>query len=215
MTRRIELTVVLAAVALVLGAALAIAGGSSRKVQLRRDESKLRPLASPDYVAGLGQHRFQVGTVALKKWLAGPTPPILVDVRGKAAFEAGHIAGALLRPAAKLLSGEVTLQATGRQVVIYCQDGRLTPYLLHPLRSQGLDVYQLAGGYAAWASPDAAKAAERQAAGQKTTGHAPAMPAPPPTETPPAGLAAPPPPMAPPAGGPAPAAGGAPVKEGC
>jgi hypothetical protein len=47
--------------------------------------------------------------------------------------------GALLRFTGPLLSGKVKLKAKGRQVVIYDQDGHLTPYLLHPIRARGID----------------------------------------------------------------------------
>lgn len=201
---RWNLTLVLAVTVMVLGAALAIAGSSSNRL-VRKPKAKRAGLASANYVEGLQKHRFRITVQTLRGWLTGPTPPLVVDVRHAAPHKVGHITGALLRPAGDLLSGKAKLEAKGRQVVIYDQDGRLTPYLIHPIRSRGVDAYLLAGGYAAWMSPSASRQAARRAAGKGKHGHsqpaskptapmAPTVPA-----TPPPAAAAPPmaaPPMA-------------------
>ena len=165
-----NLTLVLAAFVMVIGAALAIAGSSSDRL-VRKSKVKRQGLASANYVDGVQKHRFRITAQTLRKWLSGPTPPIVVDVRHAAPHKVGHIVGALLRPAGPLLSGKVKLKVKGRQVVIYDQDGRLAPYLIHPIRARGIDAYLLAGGYAAWMSPSASRqAARRRAAAKKGKG---------------------------------------------
>ncbi len=211
---RWNLTLVLAAFVMVIGAALAIAGSSSDRL-VRKPKVKRKGLASANFVDGLQKHRFRITAQTLRKWLSGPTPPLVVDVRHSAPHKAGHIVGALLRTAPSLLSGKVKLKAKGRQVVIYDQDGRLTPYLIHPIRSRGVDAYLLAGGYAAWMSPSAGRQAARRNAGLKKgkgSHRQPPKPAPRPVAPPPS--AAPPPMGAPPASsGSAPDA--PPADEGC
>ncbi len=227
---RWNLTLVLAVFVMVIGAALAIAGSSSDRL-VRKPKVKRQGLASANYVDGVAKHRFRITAQTLRKWLAGPTPPIVVDVRHAAPHKVGHIVGALLRSAGPLLSGKVKLQAKGRQVVIYDQDGRLTPYLIHPIRAQGIDAYILAGGYAAWMSPSASRQAARRLArvkgkgGHGKPGAKPAaMTTPTPTPTPkltpataaPPPAAAPPPMGAPPSGAAAGSADDAPpADEGC
>ena len=213
---RWNLILILAVTAVVLGATLAIAGSSSdRLVRKKRVKGPAR-LASDNFVSGLQKHRFLVTTTTLRQWLAGPTPPLVVDLRHAASYQVGHIAGALHRQAAALLSGRIQLKPKGRQVVIYDQDGRLAPYLIHPFRARGIDAYILAGGYAAWMAPSARRQTARRAAGAtKKHGQPSPVPSTPPAATPPP-VAAPPPMSAPPKGG---TSGGAPdappADEGC
>jgi rhodanese-related sulfurtransferase len=200
-TRRI--LIVLAGVGLVTGATLAIAG--ARNDRLRRPPpARTRPLVHPSSVDGLFQHRFSVTVSTLKTWQGGPTAPLVVDVRDRAAYDAGHLSGALLRPARELLAGRVRIDAGSRQVVLYDQDGRLCPYLVLPLRGAGLDVYLLSGGYAAWVNSTlkpgrAAPVATPASTPEPASGPTPA--------------AAPPPPTAPPVG--SSGAPAAPAHEGC
>ncbi len=213
---RWNLSLVLATCAVVAGATLAIAGSSSRRL-VPKPRAKARGLASANYVKGLQGHRFRVTVQTLRKWLSGPTPPLVVDVRHATSYKVGHVPGAILRPAPDLLSGKVRLQAKGRQVVIYDQSGRLAPYLIHPLRLRGMDAYLLAGGFAAWMAPSASRQAARRAA--RGGGHGRSPSAAPPMASPPKDAAPPPvaapPPMAPP---PASASGSTeapPADEGC
>jgi rhodanese-related sulfurtransferase len=175
---RRRLPLVLATVAVVLGATLAIAGNASKRLQRHVTAPGSVVFATPTYVAGLQTHRFEVTVQTLRAWLSGPTPPVLVDVRDASVYEAGHLPNSLNRPAADLLSGKVGFDAScrGSQVVIYDQDGRLTPMLLHPLRAGGIDAYLLAGGYAAWMSPHAPRPGEphEQDAAPEATGARPA-----------------------------------------
>ncbi|MDY0001797.1 MAG: rhodanese-like domain-containing protein [Polyangia bacterium] len=211
-----KLPLVLATLALVLGATIAIAGsGSDRLERRKRSAAAARPLADPAFVKGLASHRFQVTAHTLRGWLSGPTPPLVVDLRASAPFKAGHVPGAISRPLEALLGGKAPLAARGRQVVLVDQDGRLAPYILHALRSRGVDAYLLAGGYAAWMAPSASRQAERRAAAPGAARPAADAVAPPPPSPPPA-ISAPPPPAAPP-----PRASGAqqedahPAEEGC
>jgi len=209
-----KLTLLGATTAMVLGATLAIAGSSSDRLQRKVKPKGLRPLASNNYIQGLKTHRFQVTLQTLRAWLAGPTPPVLVDVRALAPYRAGHLPRAIHRAAFDLLAGKVRLDVKGRQVVIYDQDGRFAPYLVNALRRSGVDAYTLAGGYAAWMNPHARRPGEKvkPRPTSKAADQQPARPVtPPPASAPP--MAAPPPSAAPPAA--AGASAKPPADEGC
>lgn len=203
-----KMTLVLGTTALVLGATIAIAGSSSERLKRHATKRSKHALASSGYIKGVQSHRFKITVQTLRTWRSGPTPPIVVDIRAPSAYEAGHIANAINRPAADLLSGKAKLGATkGHQVVLYDQDGRFASLLVHPLRRGKIDAYLLAGGYAAWMSPHAPhpgnrheadhppkKAAEPSAASSAAGSSSAAAPAAPVPEE-----AAPPTPAAPPA----------------
>jgi rhodanese-related sulfurtransferase len=209
-----KIPLLLGAAALVLGATLAIAGSSSDRLQPERERQGRRGLATKNYIDGLRQHRFRVTAQTLRGWVSGPTPPLVVDVRHRAPYQAEHIPGALHREALSLLAGEVKLQAGKRQVVIYDQGGQLAPYLIHPLRSRGIDAYSLAGGYAAWVNPHARRPGERARPRPRAGEDAPR-----PSSRPAAPTAAMAPPMAPPPSAPPRDTGGPalapPSDEGC
>ncbi len=210
-----KIPLLLGSAALVLGATLAIAGSSSDRLQPEHERQGRRGLATKNYIDGLRQHRFRVTAQTLRGWVSGPTPPLVVDVRHQAPYQADHIPGAVHREALSLLAGETELQADKRQVVIYDQGGQLAPYLIHPLRSLGIDAYSLAGGYAAWVNPHARRPGERaRPRPQAGEGGAPR-----PATRPSAPAAAMAPPMAPPPSAPPRDTGGPalapPSDEGC
>lgn len=76
---------------------------------------------------------------------------VLLDVRPAVEFEAGHIAGALSSPLARLLEGGVDIPLDG-SVVAYCRG----PYCVYAddavrfLRSRGVDASRLDVGYPEW-----------------------------------------------------------------
>jgi len=214
MNRRDGLTL-LAATAIILGATLAIADGRTSRLE-RHKRSPRQSLASAGYREGMAQHRFVVSAATLRAWMAGPTPPVLIDVRAASAYAAGHIAGATSMPLADLLAKGLGADATGKQIVLYDQDGRRTPFALCPLRSGGFDTYLLAGGYAAWFQLGAERSQPGAAAQEPTAGAAtePAQESEP-AAAPPAPSA--PPPPAPPAVSPTAPQPAGPVggSEGC
>lgn len=84
--------------------------------------------------------------------LATPTPPIVIDVRRREAYDedTGLIAGALRRDPETVLqwSGEL---AKGNTVVVYCVHGHaVSQAVAQALAAQGQDACFLEGGYAAW-----------------------------------------------------------------
>ena len=171
------------AAALVLAAAAAVAGSSSDR--LSRKGKAPRTVADPSYGAGLSAHRFAVSVATLRQWLAGANPPQVIDIRHASVYAAAHISGAINRPSADLLASEVGSIAAG-QVVIYDQDGRLAPYLVHPLRASGVDVYTLTGGHVAWVGPGRARTPAAGSANEhEPPPRAPTVTSPPPAATPP------------------------------
>jgi hydroxyacylglutathione hydrolase len=126
----------------------------------------VRDLASIglDRVAGI------LGTDALEAWVAAghalatvaQTTPAevaellergtatVIDVRGRAEWEAGHLPGVPNIPLGYLAErlGELP---TDRPVVVHCQSGARSAIAASVLRGRGLtSVQNLAGGYAAW-----------------------------------------------------------------
>jgi rhodanese-related sulfurtransferase len=84
--------------------------------------------------------------------LAGPSPPLVIDVRKPEAFrcEPATIPGAIWRdPAA--LAGWSAVLPRGRPLVVYCVHGHEVSHgARDALRHQGFEVDLLAGGLAGW-----------------------------------------------------------------
>ena len=75
----------------------------------------------------------------------------VVDVRGRAEWEAAHLPGVPNVPLGQLpeYAGEL---ASGRPLVVHCQSGTRSAIAASMLQARGVrDVINLAGGYAAWA----------------------------------------------------------------
>ncbi|MBD0670209.1 rhodanese-like domain-containing protein [Streptomyces sp. CBMA156] len=86
----------------------------------------------------------------LRAELAGPRPPLVVDVRGAAEREAGAIPGSLHLPLAELPARHGELP-TDRRVVLHCAGGSRFSIAASLLRHHGhRDTYDLIGGYGAW-----------------------------------------------------------------
>lgn len=79
---------------------------------------------------------------------------LVLDVRSRVSFEAGHIAGAIGVPLDQIERHipEIRKQSRGRLVVTYCSCPTEHASLAAAdiLRSRGLTVQALAGGYPAW-----------------------------------------------------------------
>ncbi|MEU1285038.1 rhodanese-like domain-containing protein [Kitasatospora sp. NPDC005856] len=92
----------------------------------------------------------------LREELAGPRPPLVVDVRGAAEREAGAVPGSLHLPLAELPTRHGELP-TDRPVVLHCAGGSRSSIAASLLRRHGHpQTYDLIGGYGAWeAVPEA------------------------------------------------------------
>ena len=71
----------------------------------------------------------------------------MIDIRDEAAFEYGHIDGAINIPQDRLSTAE--LPAEGK-LIVYCKSGILSGEAAELLRSRGYEAYDLAGGYVDW-----------------------------------------------------------------
>lgn len=74
---------------------------------------------------------------------------VLVDVRTRGEFSAGHAPGARNVPLDQL-PGRLRELATRRQVVLICQSGRRSASAAALLRREGVEVVDVSGGMAAW-----------------------------------------------------------------
>src|SRR5208282_5458156 len=94
--------------------------------------------------------------------LAGPSPPILVDVRSAAEWALGHLPGARHLPL-DTLSARLSELPTSAAVVAYCQSGRRSAAAVGVLREHGRpNARSLAGGLTAWEAPRAAAPPRRR-----------------------------------------------------
>ena len=89
---------------------------------------------------------------ALTSRLAGPSPPLVIDVRKLEAFRAepATIPGAVWRDPLALAdwSGELPV---GRPLVVYCVHGHEVSHEARDaLRRRGFDAELLAGGFEGW-----------------------------------------------------------------
>jgi rhodanese-related sulfurtransferase len=75
----------------------------------------------------------------------------VVDVRERAAFDAGHIADAIHLPAAELRTGGEARFKKKRGVLVVCDTGTVSHGCVEALQKAGLEgAFSLRGGLAAW-----------------------------------------------------------------
>ncbi|GAA1416355.1 Zn-dependent hydrolase [Glutamicibacter uratoxydans] len=79
---------------------------------------------------------------------------LLLDVRNKSEFAAGHIPGAKQLSGGRVLWNLDELPADGT-IVTYCQSGLRNAVAASALRDAGYNIVELAGSYAAWARSNA------------------------------------------------------------
>ncbi len=82
----------------------------------------------------------------------GKENPVILDVREKDAFDAGHIPGAQLLPRGQLeLRVNQELTDPTRRIVVYCEFGRVSTLATYTLRQMGFRAaVALDGGMKAW-----------------------------------------------------------------
>ncbi|MDD7942686.1 rhodanese-like domain-containing protein [Actinomycetospora lutea] len=80
----------------------------------------------------------------------GPHPPMLLDVRGRDEYAAGHVPGAINIPLDELPGRLGELHGDG-PVAAICQSGRRSIHAAEQLNASGLDAVSVAGGTGAWA----------------------------------------------------------------
>ncbi len=82
--------------------------------------------------------------------LSAPADLAILDVRGRAEWEAGHIAGVLNIPLPELPARLAEVPAD-RPLLVHCQSGARSAIAVSLLRAQGFGrVANLSGGFAAW-----------------------------------------------------------------
>jgi rhodanese-related sulfurtransferase len=75
---------------------------------------------------------------------------VVVDVRDKTDYDAGHVPGAISAPLKELAARYKELDA-GKKVILYCHAGAKSALAATELARLGFDeVYSLAGGMKAW-----------------------------------------------------------------
>jgi rhodanese-related sulfurtransferase len=83
----------------------------------------------------------------LKKELASPSKPLVLDVRTKAEFQKGHLVGALHVPVDDL-RGALSSVPRDRRLVVHCRAGFRAHLALRTLKDNGYtDVVNLTGGW--------------------------------------------------------------------
>ena len=87
---------------------------------------------------------------------AGASDLILLDVRDREAFRAGHLPGARNIPRGELeLRADRELPDPTARIMAYCQFGKISTLAAHTLRTMGyLRTVALDGGFDAWVKAD-------------------------------------------------------------
>lgn len=89
---------------------------------------------------------------ALAQALAGPNPPLLIDVRTPMEFAAGHIREARLMPLSDL-GRRLGDLPKDRPLVCVCRSGHRSGAAARQLRSLGYSAQNMSGGMLRWRGP--------------------------------------------------------------
>ncbi|MCG2622184.1 MBL fold metallo-hydrolase [Arthrobacter sp. I2-34] len=101
------------------------------------------------YTTGLGGLPAATPRLIQPEELEGFDAALLLDVRNKTEYAAGHIPGSKQLSAGRVLWNLDQLPAEGT-IVTYCQSGVRNSVAASALRRAGYDVVELDGSYAAW-----------------------------------------------------------------
>ena len=75
---------------------------------------------------------------------------LVVDVRDENAYSYGHIPGAINICSDKMPEEGLQKLPRGKKIVVYCRTGQISSEIVEKLRENGIDAYDLEGGYMAW-----------------------------------------------------------------
>ncbi|MHB1505522.1 MAG: rhodanese-like domain-containing protein [Sulfobacillus sp.] len=98
---------------------------------------------------GSRQPRPQMTPAELAQALAGPTPPVVLDVREPFEWRSGHIPGAKLISLGQLPQHLADLPKD-KEIVAICRSGHRSMVACSRLAAEGFQVKNLAGGYLHW-----------------------------------------------------------------
>ncbi len=91
-----------------------------------------------------------IAPLALSERIAGPRPPLVVDVRAPDEFSAGHVPGAVNVPV-PLVKTQLGRLGSAESLIVYCNDSRFTRLAEQILVANGIDGFShLEGGLTAW-----------------------------------------------------------------
>jgi rhodanese-related sulfurtransferase/glyoxylase-like metal-dependent hydrolase (beta-lactamase superfamily II) len=105
----------------------------------------------------LTERTERITAVALAEWLGGARPeagpkPVVLDIRSEAEHANGHVEGSINIPLPKL-EDRLSEIPTDRPVVVHCEGGYRSAIGASVLQKHGITgVYDLVGGYKAWAA---------------------------------------------------------------
>lgn len=109
-----------------------------------RPLAPLTPEPDPDDI-----HVPEITVAATQAALAGPTPPLLLDVREPYEWRQVRIAEARHIPMNGIPQSLQDLPRT-QPIVVFCAHGSRSFGVAHYLREQGFDAYNLTGGITQW-----------------------------------------------------------------
>lgn len=99
----------------------------------------------------VGSSVQSISVSEVQEQLAQGKKPLLLDVRTRDEFQAGHIAGARLIPL-DVLEGQMGELPKDRQIICVCRSGRRSGMAAARLQQAGFsDVLNMSGGMVAWA----------------------------------------------------------------
>lgn len=103
-----------------------------------------------EYITNLPEGFYAVSAANFNAELAEKTP-VIVDVREKADYDAGHIAGAINLPVRTFLQNLDKLPAKDQSIVVYCASGHRGALAMSALHLLGYtDVRNIGSGIGAW-----------------------------------------------------------------
>ncbi|MFF9408064.1 rhodanese-like domain-containing protein [Streptomyces anandii] len=99
-----------------------------------------------------GEDRVTVDE-AVRRTRDGDAPAVLLDVRERCEWDAGHAPGAVCAPLSALVAGEELPEAARpRPLVVICRSGQRSQQAAELLAARGAQVVDVEGGMRAWAA---------------------------------------------------------------